>query len=82
MDYNYCTGIVPIQQIRAGPKAYPSHSSQVVTVTGYQDSPPDWLIIQKRLIYGKDQPRLPQAPDLNFTKQVAPGVMGDPGDGS
>jgi len=71
-----------MQQIRAGPKAYPFLSSQVVTETGYQDSPPDFLMIQKRLNYGKDQPRLPQTPDLNFTTQVAPGVMAVPGAGS
>jgi hypothetical protein len=33
--------LIHIQQIRAGPRAYPSYGSQVVTEIGYQDSPPD-----------------------------------------
>ena len=81
-ENNYHVGMVRLQQIRAGAGAYPSHGSQVVTETGYQDAPPDYLIIQKLLNLGKDPPRPPQAPDLNFTTQVAPGVMAVPGAGS
>jgi hypothetical protein len=42
---NYQTRSIINRQIRVGTEAYPSHRSRVVTGTGYQDSPPGYLIV-------------------------------------